>query len=204
MPETGAEMMAALTVREEALAWAYLHAGGNKTEAYHRVYPHLTRDSARSEGARVFADPSLMAAVEKCRSELRERQALEVETVAERLRMVALGNMRDVASWGRMGMVVKESDALTEEQAALIDEIQVERKRGDVKIRLKLQNRQAAARLLLELRGELKKLHKVEGEIRHVMALPEKQPTAEEWAEQYGPRKALPPADTEDDTEDDE
>jgi NADH:ubiquinone oxidoreductase subunit D len=52
-------------------------------------------------------------------------------------------------------------------------------------------NRTAAARLLLELRGELVKQVKVDADVVHrVVALPEKL-SREQWAEQYAPGRQV-------------
>lgn len=167
--------------------------GGRKVDAAQKIRPHLTRDAARVQAWRWLRDATVRDALEALRAQLRERVPVEVEALAQRLHIQATGNITDVASWQggtKPGLELKDSSELTPEAASIIEEVEITPGQWGTKKRVKLVNRTAAARLLLELRGELTKKVQVEGEIehKHSMALPEKMPSREEWLAQYGPK----------------
>jgi phage terminase small subunit len=208
--EATSTALAELSPIEEQFALAYFRNGGNAAEAYRTVKPDVTKASAWELGSRMLRRVGVKAAIEALRQELRERVPVDTEVIAQRLKAQALGNITDVLRWGeplttpdgkpvevagqvvRGGLELVPSSELTPEQAALIEEIEISPTEHGVKRKVKLVNRTAAAKLLLELRGELVKNVKVEGEVVHrVMALPTKQPSREEWAAQFAPGRQV-------------
>lgn len=197
------QALARLDQDEQLFVLELFRNGGKLGPAYRRVKPDVTRDSAYVLGSRLFRKPHVQAALDALRADLKRAVPIEVEGLAQRLRAQALGDLTDVASWSepvvgpdgkdlgmRTGLNLRPSSELTPEEAALIDEVSIEPTQHGTKRRIKLVNRVAAARLLLELRGELKQVHKHEGEVTHrVMALPATQPSRDDWVRQYGPKQ---------------
>lgn len=211
---SSSEALAVLTPIEEQFALAYFRNGGNAGKAYREVRPDVAASTGYTEGWKLLRKPEIQAAIEALRQELRERVQVDTEVIAQRLKAVALGELREIVSWHepvigadgqpmmignqvvRGGLDLKPSSELTPEQAALIEEISFTPNAYGTSRKVKLQNRVAAAKLLLELRGELVKNVKVEGEVTHrVMALPAEQPSTEEWTARYAPGRQVKATD---------
>jgi phage terminase small subunit len=177
---------------EERFALAYFRNGGNAGKAYREVRPDVAMSTAYQQGHLLVKKPEIRAAIEALRLTLRNRVPVDTEALAQRLLAQATGNITDVVEWGgTTRMAVKPSAELTPEEAALIEEIEEVPTEHGRRTKVKLVNRTAAARLLLELRGELVKQVKVDADVVHrVVALPEKL-SREQWAEQYAPGRQV-------------
>jgi phage terminase small subunit len=191
-PESASTALEKLSPIEERFALAYFRNGGNASKAYREIRPDVARSTSYEEGSKLLRKPEIKAAIETLRLGLRNRVQLDTEVLAQRLLGQATGNITDVVEWGgTTRMAVKPSAELTPEEAALIEEIEEVPTEHGRRTKVKLVNRTAAARLLLELRGELVKQVKVDADVVHrVVALPEKL-SREQWAEQYAPGRQV-------------
>lgn len=179
-----------LTDQEELFCLEYVANGGNATRAYLRVKPTTKYGAARTGASYWMARPSIQARIAEIRAGLAHEAEVALVDLAKKLKAIAFTDLRDVAEFDGVKLTLKPFDELTPDAIYALDEVSTEPSEWGRKLKFKLQDRRAALRDLAELFGFIKKEIKVgvEGEVRHVMALPQAQPTAEEWRQQYAPK----------------
>ncbi len=105
----------------------------NATQAAIRA--GYSRKTAREQGCQLLRKPGIADAIAAGREALHRRSDVTADEVIRGLARIARADMRDYASWGEGRLTVKGSDALTDDQAAAISEISMDR-HGQVKLKL--------------------------------------------------------------------
>jgi phage terminase small subunit len=187
------ELLAApLTIREEKFCFEYLATGGNGTQAFLRVNPLMTDGSAHVAANRLLRKATVQARIAELRQELASREVMSLAERRARLTAIGRGDQSDI--WetlpgGRQRM--RPLDEMTPQQRLAIQELIEEEGRYGPKRKVKLYSSVDAIDLLNRMDGLYRQTVVHTGELRHVMALPRKQPTDGEWLERYTPK--LPP-----------
>jgi phage terminase small subunit len=95
----------------------------NATRAYRVAYPKAAYNTARVEGSRALAKPSIQDEISRLMREMAERGKVRAEMVIKELALVAFGDMSLVAEWGDEGISLKPSHELGRDEKAIIKEI---------------------------------------------------------------------------------
>ncbi len=82
-----------------------------------------SKRSAGVQGYRMLRNKVIAAAIAKAKAERALRTGITADRVVIELAKVAFGDPRRLLSWGSGGVVLRDSDALTEAEAALVSEV---------------------------------------------------------------------------------
>jgi len=93
----------------------------NAAEAARRA--GYSKRSAPQQGCRLLSDVAIAAAIAKAQMARAARTGVTADRVITELAKVAFGDPRRLLSWGPEGVVLRESDELTEAEAALVSEV---------------------------------------------------------------------------------
>ena len=74
-------------------------------------------------GSRLLANASIQKSVQEAQADLSRRTEITQERVLKELSRVAFGSQRDLLSWGPSGVVLEESNGLTDDAAAMVAEV---------------------------------------------------------------------------------
>jgi phage terminase small subunit len=86
----------------------------NATRAYLRAFgPKLTKNTCRTEGARLLANPDVWSAIQVRTTALQRKLGLSQEKVLRKLMAIGLADMGDVATWKGQSVTFKDSAELT-------------------------------------------------------------------------------------------
>lgn len=114
-----------LTPKQETFA-AGIASGLSQAEAYRQAYPKALKWADKS----VWERASVLAANIKVQSRVAELGAkaaaaneVTVERIVRELALIAFGSKRTVMSWGPGGVVLKDSQTLTDDEAAVVSEV---------------------------------------------------------------------------------
>lgn len=118
-------MAEGLTPSQEAFA-AGIASGLSQSEAYRKAYPRSQKWADKT----VWSRASELAAHGKVAgrvAELGEKAAraneVTVERIVRELSLIAFGNKRAVMAWGPGGVTLKDSETLTDDEAAMVAEV---------------------------------------------------------------------------------
>lgn len=103
---------------------------------------------ASSQGPRLLAIPEVAAAIRAGQERLARQAEVSREMVLRELARIAFADLRDVFSWGPDGVVLKDSAALTDDQAAAVSEISAAVGKDGGSVRLKRHDKVKALELL--------------------------------------------------------
>jgi len=82
-----------------------------------------SKRSAPQQGCRLVSDVAIAKAIAKAQMARAARTGVTADRVITELAKVAFGDPRRLLSWGPEGVVLRESDELTEAEAALVSEV---------------------------------------------------------------------------------
>jgi phage terminase small subunit len=91
-----------LTPKQERFCWLYVEKS-SASEAYRLAYdvgPDTKPESIHRSAAELLANPKVTSRIEAIRAELRERSAITLDSLVERLRSIIDGDIRRVCDWG--------------------------------------------------------------------------------------------------------
>ena len=125
----------------------------NKTRAYLRAHPNVTYDSARSLAARLFANISVRAYLERRQAEIAARLDITPESVAAELAKIGFANADDFFEWGSWGVRLKDSAALPAEMMAAVSEASQSITKDGGSTRIKMHSKVSALDLLSRILG---------------------------------------------------
>lgn len=114
-----------LTPQQEAFATG-LATGLTQAEAYRLAYPRSRawKDNAVHSRASVLAgNAKVQQRVAELAAKAAAANEVTVERVVRELARIAFGNKRAVMKWGPSGVELKDSDALSEDEAAQVAEV---------------------------------------------------------------------------------
>lgn len=97
----------------------------NATQAYLRVYPKSSEESARRLGSKLLTNIDVQRRISDLKSKRAERVKLSGDMVIKRLADIAFAHIGLVATWDSEGrLTLKETKDLTEAELSAIDDIQ--------------------------------------------------------------------------------
>lgn len=108
----------------------------NATQAAIRA--GYSEKTARSIGHELLTKPDVEAAVAAGRAKLSEKTGITAERVLAEIEKVAFANPRAVMAWGPGGVILRDSEELTEDEAAIISEVAETKDGMRVKLHSKL------------------------------------------------------------------
>lgn len=115
----------ALTPKQEAFATG-IASGLSQADAYRSAYPRSVNWSGKS----IWEKSSVLAGDVKVQSRVAELGAkaaaaneVTVERIVRELSLIAFGNKRAVMAWGPDGVKLKDSEGLTDDEAAQVLEV---------------------------------------------------------------------------------
>ena len=100
--------------------------------------------SAAGTASRLMANPDVAAAIAQAQAARAERTRVTADRVITELAKVAFGDPRRLLSWGPGGVVLRQSDELSEAEAALVSEVSETRTAAGGSRRVKLHCKLAA------------------------------------------------------------
>lgn len=124
-----------LTPKQQRFVEEYL-VDLNATQAAIRAgYSAKTAEAAAS---RLLRNVKVAEAVSAARAAVSERTGVTVDAVIEEMRRIAFADPRQVMEWGPFGVRLRESEELSNEQAAIVAEIAQTKEGMRVKLHSKL------------------------------------------------------------------
>jgi phage terminase small subunit len=139
---------------EERFALAYL-ATGSASEAARRV--GLKGAHAHKSGWKMLHRPHVAAFVEAERAASIERTRIDVDRVKREFARIAFANIADIAEWDEVGIVLKPSAAISPDDQAAIELLQIKQGNNGLKATIKLHSKQRALDSLARLLGLYRK-----------------------------------------------
>lgn len=137
--------MAGLTPKQRKFVAEYL-VDLNATRAAIRAgYSAKTADRI---GPELLGKTCVREAVEAAQKRREKRTEITQDRVLNELARVAFGNSRAVMSWGPEGLVLRNSDELTEDEAALVSEVRETTTKDGGSMALKTHDKMKALELL--------------------------------------------------------
>jgi len=114
----------------------------NATQAAIRA--GYTAKRADAIGYENLLKPEIQQAVQTAMRERSAQTGITAERVLREIARIAFADPRRVMSWGPVGVVVRDSSELTDEEAAIVSEVSETRKDSGGSIRIKLNDKLAA------------------------------------------------------------
>ena len=144
----------ALTLKQQNFVYAYIETG-NAVESYKRAYntDRMTVGAVNTESGRLMANPAVKAAIDAQQTEHRKRHEVTIDRLVQELANIAFANPKDYFSWGPDGVTIKDSDELTEQQAAVIQEVYSRPSPSGTSTRIRLSDKQGAMEKLAKHLG---------------------------------------------------
>src|SRR3954464_14983233 len=104
--------------------------------------------TANEQAARLLANVSVAAAIAEAQAGRSRRAEVTQDRVVLELARVAFGDPRRIMSWGPGGVTLRPSEALTDEEAAVVAEASQTVTENGAAVRLKVCDKLGALRLL--------------------------------------------------------
>ena len=114
-----------LTPSQEKFA-SGLAEGLSQADAYRRAYPRSQKWADKSvweRASRLAADVKVRSRVADLGAKAAAANEVTVERIVRELALIAFGNKRAVMTWGPGGVKLKDSEQLTDDQAAQVAEV---------------------------------------------------------------------------------
>jgi phage terminase small subunit len=169
-----------LTPKREQFCWLYVEKS-NASEAYrlsHDVAPNTKPETIHRNAHELLKDTKVTARIEAIRAELRERNAITLDKLVEKLRPIIDADIRKVVTWGdaipvtdpvtgetriAQGIAIKSMAELDDAAAAIIAKI---RQSKDGSLSVELHDKLAAIEKVAKLLGYIKEQHEHSGSVR--------------------------------------
>ena len=139
-----------LTPKREAFA-AGLAAGQTQAAAYRAAFPHSAkwRDGAVwTEASKLAALPEVRQRVDDLMAAAAAKNGVTVERVVAELARVAFGDRRRLMTWGPNGVKLRDSETISEDDAAAVAEVSETVNAAGGSIKLKTHDKVKALELL--------------------------------------------------------
>lgn len=137
--------MAELTDKQRKFVSEYL-VDLNATQAAIRA--GYSERTAKSQGQRLLTNVDVSAALAAAQAEREQRTEITQDRVVSELAKIAFGSARDVMEWGPSGVMLKNSDDLTDDQAAGVAEVSESTTKDGGSLKLKRHDKVKALELL--------------------------------------------------------
>lgn len=155
-------MTASLTSKQAAFVQEYLVDLNGTQAAIRAGYAKRTANRIAAEN---LTKPVIQEAIKNALEARNQRTTVSQDRVIEELARIAFGNLRDFSMWNSTGVTLKDSETLTEAQAASISEVShISNKGGDTK-RVKQHDKVKALELLMRHMGMLTEKVEHSGEV---------------------------------------
>lgn len=112
--------MAGLTPKQRKFVSEYL-VDLNATQSAIRA--GFSQKTARAQGQRLLTNVDIANAIAAAQAKREKRTEITQDRVVQELARIAFGNIRSVMSWTASGMRLRNSDDLTEDEAAIVSEV---------------------------------------------------------------------------------
>lgn len=145
--------MRKLTPKQQRFVEEYL-VDLNATQAAIRA--GYSPKTANEQGARLLANVSVQAAIQEAMKARQTRTEITQDRVLAELAKIAFGDQRAVMEWGPSGVKLRDSKALTDDQAAIVAEVSESVTAAGGTLKLKTHDKVGALKLLGEHLGMFK------------------------------------------------
>lgn len=143
-PDTG------LTPRQETFATG-VASGLSQADAYRAAYPRSAKwkdETVWARASELAADRMVSGRVALLGAKAAAANEVTVERVVRELAKLAFGDRRALMEWGPSGVVLRDSKALTDDQAAQVAEVSETTTMGGGSIKIKTHDKVRALELL--------------------------------------------------------
>ena len=137
--------MAELTDKQRKFVSEYL-VDLNATQAAIRA--GFSQKTARAQGQRLLTNVYIANAIAAAQAKREKRTEITQDRVVQELARIAFGNSRSVMSWTASGMRLRNSDDLTEDEAAIVSEVRETTTKDGGSMALKTHDKLKALELL--------------------------------------------------------
>ena len=137
--------MAGLTPKQRKFVSEYL-VDLNATQAAIRA--GFSQKTARAQGQRLLTKVDIATAIAAAQAKREKRTEITQDRVVQELARIAFGNSRSVMSWGPGGLVLRNSNDLNEDEAALVSEVRETTTKDGGSMALKTHDKLKALELL--------------------------------------------------------
>ena len=148
-----------LAARESLFIGYYLSDPGYSAAAAARKIGY-SKKTAHIHGARMLKRPNVAKQIAQYfvhqREKAEAKQEVTLERLTQELLKVAFGDTRRLMSWGPDGLILKDSESLTDSDAAMVSEISEVRRDsrgGGGSIKVKTHDKMKALEMLARLHG---------------------------------------------------
>ena len=142
--------MSGLTPQQEAFA-AGVAQGLSQAAAYRRAYPRSVAwkdETVWEKASRLAAQGKVQARIADIMAKAAAANEVTQERIVKELARVAFANKRAVMRWGPGGVTLVDSDELSEDDAAIVSEVQETTTESGGSIKLKTHDKLKALELL--------------------------------------------------------
>lgn len=126
---------------------------GNATAAYKRAGYAARGQSAEVNASRLLRNAKVRDALKKARDERAKRTEVTADRVVKELARIAFTDMRSYAEWGPQGVALKNSEELTEDDAAAVTEVSESYGEHGKTLKFKLSHKDSALKMLAQHTG---------------------------------------------------
>ena len=139
-----------LSPKQEAFS-AGVAQGLSQAEAYRRAYPRSNAwkdDTVYSRASELMADRKISGRVEDLMRKAAAANEVTQERIVKELARIAFGNKRAVMTWGPGGVALRDSVDLTDDEAAMVAEVQETITQAGSSLKMKTHDKVKALELL--------------------------------------------------------
>lgn len=104
--------------------------------------------SAESMASQLLRNIKVKEYIERVRGKVASKVELTAERIAQELKCIGFGKIRDVMEWGPTGVRLRESSELSEDQAAMVSEVSETTTKDGGSLKLKVHDKTKALELL--------------------------------------------------------
>jgi phage terminase small subunit len=153
-----------LTPRQHIFVLEYLKDLNATAAARRAGYSEAT---AHQQGPRLLANVGVAAAIQKAMQARERRCEVKADNVLRELALVAFSRVKDYVEWGgTLGVTLKPSASLTDDQQAAVAEVSQSRSANGGTLRFKLHDKVAALEKLGKHLGLFTDRHEITGTLR--------------------------------------
>lgn len=145
--------MAGLTPKQQRFVAEFVVDLNASAAARRAGYSERTANRIACE---LLTKPDIAAAIAAQQKVLREKVGITQERVIAELARIAFGDQRKVMAWGPGGVVLRASEDLTDDEAAVVAEVAETRTKDGGALKLKTHDKVGALKLLGEHLGLFK------------------------------------------------
>lgn len=114
-----------LTPKQETFATG-IASGLSQAEAYRQAYPRSQKwkdEAVWVKASQLMSDGKVQLRVQELGAKAAAANEVTVGRIVRELALIAFGSKRTVMSWGPGGVVLKDSETLTDDEAAVVSEV---------------------------------------------------------------------------------